>query len=173
EEVRWPAAAGMSPHDALGAASWTARRWLGLPGVEDGAPADLLVLPGDPREDLTLLDPPELVVVRGRVVEQVARAPRPVVGRAADDVAGGPGWVIDGTTLLPRVTDVEQLRAGLAQDPLGDAVELLWTGRPAAAESLLRRHEPTRGVRALLADCRRDRGDVTGAVADYRRLAAE
>lgn len=173
EEVRWLAAAGMSPHDALGAASWTARRWLGLPGVEDGAPADLLVLPGDPREDLTLLDHPELVVVRGRVVEQVARAPRPVVGRAADDVAGGPGWVIDGTTLLPRVTDVEQLREGLAQDPLGEAVELLWTGRPAAAESLLRRHEPTLRVRALLADCRRDSGDVTGAVDDYRRLVAE
>ena len=31
--------------------AWEARRSLGLPGIEDGAPADLLALPGDPRKD--------------------------------------------------------------------------------------------------------------------------
>ncbi|SDE46601.1 amidohydrolase family protein [Auraticoccus monumenti] len=53
---------------ALGAASWRARSWLGHPGLETGAPADLLVLAGDPRTDLTALRRPRLVVLRGRVV---------------------------------------------------------------------------------------------------------
>jgi imidazolonepropionase-like amidohydrolase len=35
------AAAGLSRAAALGAACWTARSWLGLPGLADGAPADL------------------------------------------------------------------------------------------------------------------------------------
>ncbi|WP_258723749.1 amidohydrolase family protein [Cellulomonas sp. NS3] len=68
EEIHWLADAGMSTSQALAAGSWQARQWLGLPGVEDGAPADLLVLSGDPRDDLTLLDHAEHVVVRGRLV---------------------------------------------------------------------------------------------------------
>lgn len=39
---------GMSPTDALGAASWRARSWLGRPGLEHGAPADLLGYRADP-----------------------------------------------------------------------------------------------------------------------------
>ena len=41
------------PQFALGAAGWRARRWLGRPGLDEGAPADLIVVPTDPRADLT------------------------------------------------------------------------------------------------------------------------
>jgi imidazolonepropionase-like amidohydrolase len=34
---------------AIGAASWTARRYLGLPSLTTGAPADLVVYDADPR----------------------------------------------------------------------------------------------------------------------------
>lgn len=67
-EIRWLAAAGLSPHDALGAGSWTARSMLGLPAIEHGAPADILVYPVDPRTDLTILDQPSHRVLRGRLL---------------------------------------------------------------------------------------------------------
>ena len=35
--------------DALGAASWAAREWLGRPALEPAAPADLVVYRADPR----------------------------------------------------------------------------------------------------------------------------
>jgi imidazolonepropionase-like amidohydrolase len=54
---------------ALGAGSWSARSWLGRPGeLVDGAPADLLVLDGDPQADLRVLRQPRHIVLRGRVV---------------------------------------------------------------------------------------------------------
>jgi imidazolonepropionase-like amidohydrolase len=59
---------GMSPTDALGAAGWDARRWLGRPGLEDGAPADLLCYVEDPRRGAAVLNRPDLVVLRGVVV---------------------------------------------------------------------------------------------------------
>jgi imidazolonepropionase-like amidohydrolase len=65
-EIRALVAAGVSPHDALAAASWTARSYLGLPGLVDGAPADAVVFDGDPRTDLGHLDKPRAVIVRGR-----------------------------------------------------------------------------------------------------------
>ncbi len=52
--------------DALGAASWRARTWLGRPAVEVGAPADLVVYRDDPRGDVGALRHPELVLLRGR-----------------------------------------------------------------------------------------------------------
>ncbi len=67
DEVRALAATGMSPHDALAAGSWAARSYLGLDGLIDGAPADVVVYDGDPRSDLALLDVPRAVVFRGRV----------------------------------------------------------------------------------------------------------
>ncbi|OLS96729.1 hypothetical protein BJF90_43580 [Pseudonocardia sp. CNS-004] len=67
-EIRWLAEAGLTAHDALGAGSWAARRWLGYPGIEHGAPADLVVFDEDPRSDLRMLDHPRLVVARGAVV---------------------------------------------------------------------------------------------------------
>lgn len=68
DEIRAMAAAGMSPHDALAAASWQARAFLGLPGLEPGAPADVVVYPEDPRLDLTQLSTPTAVILRGRRV---------------------------------------------------------------------------------------------------------
>lgn len=59
--------AGMSPRQAIGAATWQARAWLGRPGIEEGASADLVVYREDPREDLRTLASPHRVVLRGRV----------------------------------------------------------------------------------------------------------
>jgi imidazolonepropionase-like amidohydrolase len=64
DEVAALHAAGVP--DALGAASWRARAWLGRPGVELGASADLLVYRDDPRVDPAVLKHPELVLLRGR-----------------------------------------------------------------------------------------------------------
>jgi imidazolonepropionase-like amidohydrolase len=60
--------AGMSAADALGAASWAAREWLGRPGLEPGARADLVVYRSDPRADLSVLHEPAVVMLRGRPV---------------------------------------------------------------------------------------------------------
>jgi imidazolonepropionase-like amidohydrolase len=68
DEIRALVAAGVSPHDALAAASWTARSYLGLPGLTDGAPADAVVFDADPRTDLSLLDKPRAVIIRGRLM---------------------------------------------------------------------------------------------------------
>jgi imidazolonepropionase-like amidohydrolase len=67
DEVRALAAAGVRPHDALAAASWAARSYLGVPGLEAGAPADAVVYDSDPRDDLSQLDRPRAVVLRGRL----------------------------------------------------------------------------------------------------------
>ncbi|HYB88189.1 MAG TPA: hypothetical protein VEC76_15130, partial [Streptosporangiaceae bacterium] len=57
---------------AIGAASWTARRWLGLACLEPGAPADLVVYGADPRTDLDVLRRPALIVMDGQVIESGA-----------------------------------------------------------------------------------------------------
>ncbi|MGN6299681.1 MAG: amidohydrolase family protein [Angustibacter sp.] len=58
--------AGLPRLDALAAATWTAREWLGRPGLGEGASADLVVYPADPREDVGVLADPGAVVLRGR-----------------------------------------------------------------------------------------------------------
>ncbi|RNL87505.1 amidohydrolase family protein [Halostreptopolyspora alba] len=58
--------AGLAATDALGAASWAARSWLGRPDVTVGNPATLAVYGADPREDLSVLREPELILLRGR-----------------------------------------------------------------------------------------------------------
>jgi imidazolonepropionase-like amidohydrolase len=68
EEVRALAAAGLPAEAALAAASWAARDWLGLPCLEEGAPADLVVYGTDPRAELDTLARPQLTILRGRVV---------------------------------------------------------------------------------------------------------
>ncbi len=68
EEVFALHAAGLPAEAALGAASWAARSWLGRPGLDEGASADLVVYPGDPRTDLRVLADPSRVVLRGRIV---------------------------------------------------------------------------------------------------------
>jgi imidazolonepropionase-like amidohydrolase len=57
---------GMSPGEALGAACWNARRWLGRPAIEDGAPADLVCYSDDPRNGPDVLNHPALVILRGK-----------------------------------------------------------------------------------------------------------
>jgi imidazolonepropionase-like amidohydrolase len=65
DEVEALKGVGMSPTEALGAACWDARRWLGRPGLEHGAPADLLCYSQDPRLGPAVLSRPDLVILRG------------------------------------------------------------------------------------------------------------
>ena len=65
DEIAALRAAGMDGERALAAASWAARDWLDVPGLVDGAPADLLVVDGDPRSDPDVLRTPSLVLLRG------------------------------------------------------------------------------------------------------------
>ncbi len=67
-EIRALHAAGLPAEAALAAGSWAARSWLGLPGLEEGASADLVVYAEDPRVDLDALQRPQRTVLRGRVV---------------------------------------------------------------------------------------------------------
>ncbi len=69
EEVLELAAYGVSAVDALGAASWRAREWLGWnAALEEGSPADFVVFETNPLEDLRVLRSPSRVVLRGRIV---------------------------------------------------------------------------------------------------------
>ncbi|OKH84085.1 hypothetical protein EB75_06270 [Mycobacterium sp. ST-F2] len=66
DEVAALGRVGLSPTDALGAASWNARKWLGRPALEHGASADLVCYADDPRLP-GVLDHPALVLLRGRI----------------------------------------------------------------------------------------------------------
>jgi imidazolonepropionase-like amidohydrolase len=68
DEVRALHKAGLPAEAALAAASWSARAWLGLPCIEEGAPADVVVYDTDPRTDLDALRRPQRMLLRGRVV---------------------------------------------------------------------------------------------------------
>jgi imidazolonepropionase-like amidohydrolase len=67
-EIELLLAAGLAPDVALGAASWVARAFLGLPGIEEGAPADLVVFDRDPLLDPAALADPKLVLLDGALV---------------------------------------------------------------------------------------------------------
>jgi len=67
EEIDALAGAGLTRHEALGAASWKARQWLGRPGIEPGASADFVVYEADPRTGPDVLAAPTYVVLRGHV----------------------------------------------------------------------------------------------------------
>jgi imidazolonepropionase-like amidohydrolase len=69
-EIAALARAGVPVHDALGAGSWVARAFLGLAGLVEGAPADVVVYDADPREDLGQLARPAAVILRGEVVRR-------------------------------------------------------------------------------------------------------
>jgi imidazolonepropionase-like amidohydrolase len=60
--------AGLTPAEALYAGVWGAREWLGRPGLEEGADADLVVYAADPRQDIGVLAHPQQIVLRGRTV---------------------------------------------------------------------------------------------------------
>jgi imidazolonepropionase-like amidohydrolase len=60
---------GLSAHEALGAASWRARSWLGLDdNLAEGTTADFVVFDRDPLADLGVLREPARIVLRGKVV---------------------------------------------------------------------------------------------------------
>jgi len=67
-EVQLLLDSGLAPEIALGAASWTARSWLGLPGIEEGAPADLVAYRDNPLEDTAALANPTLLLLDGLLV---------------------------------------------------------------------------------------------------------
>ncbi|MGH3759598.1 amidohydrolase family protein [Actinophytocola sp.] len=60
--------AGMTTEQALGAASWHARGWLGWSGIQESSAADIIAYDEDPRADLNALRTPKRVVLRGRVI---------------------------------------------------------------------------------------------------------
>ncbi|GGP71492.1 amidohydrolase family protein [Streptomyces calvus] len=68
DEVAELTRAGIPPVEALSAGTWAARAWLGRPGLDEGAPADLVVYAADPRADVRVLTDPRHVVLNGRVV---------------------------------------------------------------------------------------------------------
>ncbi len=74
QEVAQLVTAGLPPLAALSAATWAAREWLGHPGLAEGAPADFVVFPVDPRVELDVLAAPSLVVRGGRAVAGSALA---------------------------------------------------------------------------------------------------
>jgi imidazolonepropionase-like amidohydrolase len=67
--------AGLSPDEVLRAATSQAAACLGIADrtgtIRAGLEADLLVLDGDPRSDLSLLDRPKMVMLGGRLVRRV------------------------------------------------------------------------------------------------------
>jgi imidazolonepropionase-like amidohydrolase len=67
-EVHALAEYGMPAEYVLGAASWRARSWLGRPCLDEGDPADLVVYDTNPLDDLSVLERPARIVLRGRVV---------------------------------------------------------------------------------------------------------
>jgi imidazolonepropionase-like amidohydrolase len=69
EEVLELSTYGLSAHDALGAASWRARTWLGLDdNLAEGTTADFVVFDSNPLDDLRVLARPKRIVLRGNVV---------------------------------------------------------------------------------------------------------
>lgn len=54
--------------EVLAGATWRARRFLGADTLTEGASADLVVLPRDPRNDIAVLHEPQAVVLRGVTV---------------------------------------------------------------------------------------------------------
>jgi imidazolonepropionase-like amidohydrolase len=66
DEVEALKGIGMSATEALGAACWDARRWLGYPGLDHGTSADLLCYAEDPRQGPGVLKRPDLVILRGK-----------------------------------------------------------------------------------------------------------
>jgi imidazolonepropionase-like amidohydrolase len=68
DEAAEMVAAGVPAPDVVAAASWRTRAWLGAPGLDEGASADLVVYDADPRRDVRVLAHPRAVVLRGALV---------------------------------------------------------------------------------------------------------
>ena len=59
---------GVDPVRALRAATTDARAFLHVPGLDDGAPADLVTFDRDPRDDPSVLKEPAAIILRGHRV---------------------------------------------------------------------------------------------------------
>ena len=68
EEVERLIGAGLPRTAAVGSASWAARAWLGLPGLTDGAPADLVIFDEDPVAHPDVLHHPRRIILRGQIL---------------------------------------------------------------------------------------------------------
>ncbi|MEV6984744.1 amidohydrolase family protein [Sphaerisporangium sp. NPDC051017] len=67
-EIQALVGAGLPLPEVIAQASWRARQWLGWPGLDEGAPADLVVFDEDPRVALDTIYSPRRTVLRGVVV---------------------------------------------------------------------------------------------------------
>ncbi len=70
DEIRALAGAGLTPTQAIGTGSWLARSFLGLSSLIPGSSADATIYATDPRTDLRVLEHPEWVISRGRVLRR-------------------------------------------------------------------------------------------------------
>lgn len=77
DEILQLHALGVSREGALAAGSWAARAYLNESPLVTGAPADLVVYGGDPREDLRVLERPELILIGGKRIEPSGSKTRP------------------------------------------------------------------------------------------------
>ncbi len=60
--------AGFSTLEALDAATWAARTWLGRPGIAEGESADVVVYRDDPRRDVRTVADPHRIILRGQLL---------------------------------------------------------------------------------------------------------
>src|SRR5690625_1597208 len=60
--------AGVPPSEVVAAATWRAREFLGVPGIAESALADIAVYHADPRNDISVLSQPALVMIGGQEV---------------------------------------------------------------------------------------------------------
>jgi imidazolonepropionase-like amidohydrolase len=68
DEVRALTGAGIPLAEVIAQASWRGREWLGLPGLTEGARADLVVYDRDPRRELAALHEPRRILLRGEII---------------------------------------------------------------------------------------------------------
>ena len=113
-------AVGLSPYDALGAASWRAREWLGFPGPVAGASADFVLYDEDPLADLRILAHP----CPARVACRAPRGPALHAGAGADWV----GAHRSGTMARCTRCTADPLIRCVPRPPAGTDHTPTWTG---------------------------------------------
>jgi tetratricopeptide (TPR) repeat protein len=91
-----------------------------------------------------------------------------------DPIPGGPGWQMNGETLLAEITELETFVAAHAADRCVHVLTALFQGDPPAAraalEPLLAESPDDARLLALEADIWRDEGRFDAAADRYRRL---
>lgn len=60
--------AGLPAREVVAFASWRARKFLGVPGIENGASADIVGYSNDPRGDIAVLNSPQHIILRGSLI---------------------------------------------------------------------------------------------------------